>query len=444
MRRDILQDLGDGLVLRRALPSDAAELMAFHSDVLRDPGVEEPDAWIAAWTQDLMSGEHPTFEPGDFTIVEDTHRAAIVSSVCLISQTWSYGGVQFGVGRPELVGTHPNYRRRGLVRAQFQVIHQWSANRGEMAQAITGIPWYYRQFGYEMGLSLGGSRAGFKSHVPKLQDSDDKEFHVRSATENDLTFIAETYEQGMQRYLVTSVRDEALWRYELHGKSDRNVNRRELRVIETAGGERVGFLAHPSRLWQNKVGATLYELSLGTSWLAITPAVVRYLWAVGEEWATRDPKQELDQFAFWLGAEHPAYQVFGDQLPETRQPYAWYLRVANLPRFLRHLAPVLERRLADSHLPGHTAQLHISFYRDGLRFKFENGHLIAVEPWQPTHDKQGDAAFPDLTFLQLLFGYRSLEELKHAFADCWTANSEGRALLEALFPKMPSGVWPVS
>jgi hypothetical protein len=37
-----------------------------------------------------------------------------------------------------------------------------------------------------------------------------------------------------------------------------------------------------------------------------------------------------------------------------------------------------------------------------------------------------------------------LEELKHAFADCWTANSEGRALLEALFPKMPSGVWPVS
>jgi hypothetical protein len=311
-------------------------------------------------------------------------------------------------------------------------------------QAITGIPWYYRQFGYEMGLSLGGSRAGFKSQVPKLQDSDGEKFHVRSATENDLSFIAEAYEQGMQRYLVTSIRDEALWRYELHGKSDKNANRREFRVIETAGGERVGFLAHPPRLWRNKVGATLYELSPGTSWLAVTPAVVRYLWAVGEEWAARDPKQELEQFAFWLGAEHPAYQVFGDQLPETRQPYAWYVRVANLPRFLRHLAPVVERRLADSYLSGHTGQLHISSYRDGLQLKFENGRLTAVEPWQPTRDKQGDAAFPDLTFLQLLFGYRSLEELKRAFADCWTANSEGRALLEALFPKMPSEVWPVS
>ena len=51
--------------------------------------------------------------------------------------------------------------------------------------------------------------------------------------------------------------------------------------------------------------------------------------------------------------------------------------------------------------------------------------------------------FPDRTFLQLLFGYRSLEELETTFPDCVVRTSEARALLTALFPKLPSDVWPV-
>ena len=53
--------------------------------------------------------------------------------------------------------------------------------------------------------------------------------------------------------------------------------------------------------------------------------------------------------------------------------------------------------------------------------------------------EEGDAVFPDLTFLQLLFGYRSLEELDAAFADCY-AKTEARILLNILFPKMASAV----
>ena len=40
--------------------------------------------------------------------------------------------------------------------------------------------------------------------------------------------------------------------------------------------------------------------------------------------------------------------------------------------------------------------------------------------------------------------YRSLAELRYAFADCWVANDEARTLLEALFPKRPSDLWPNS
>jgi hypothetical protein len=444
MDQEILRDLEDGLILRQATDADTEALVAFHADVHRDPGMEEPEEYVGAWVRDLLTRPHPTFDPGDFTLVEDTRSGAIVSSLCLISQTWSYDGIEFGAGRPELVGTHPDHRNRGLVRAQFEVIHEWSAERGEMVQCITGIPWYYRQFGYEMAMTLGGGRAGYKAQVPKLKNGEDEPYRLRPATEADLPFLARVYELGCRRYPMACVRDQAAWHYELAGKSAKNVNRLELCIIETEVGEVVGLLGHSPRLWRNRLGASVYELKPGVSWLAVTPSVVRYLWALGEEWAAHDPEQEMSRFIFWLGAEHPAYEVFHDGLPHVIRPYAWYLRVPDLAGLLWHLAPALERRLADSLLVGHSGELKLSFYRHGLRLAFEAGRLVGVEPWRPAPKQEGDAAFPDLTFVQLLFGYRSLKQLKHAFADCWTTQDEVRSLLEAIFPSKPSNVWGLS
>ena len=163
----LLKELGDGLVMRRGTVEDADALADFQA--ITNSSTEEPDEGIRHWTRDMASGGTPGFDPSDFTIVEDSATGVIASSLNLISQTWTYGGVEFGVGRNELVATHPNYRRRGLVRAQMEVVHEWSAARGEMVQAITGIPWYYRQFGYEMALEHAGKlKQALCAHPIKL------------------------------------------------------------------------------------------------------------------------------------------------------------------------------------------------------------------------------------------------------------------------------------
>ncbi len=51
---------------------------------------------------------------------------------------------------------------------------------------------------------------------------------------------------------------------------------------------------------------------------------------------------------------------------------------------------------------------------------------------------------PGLTFLQLLFGYRTLDELQASFVDCWTEGDDERSLVLALFPRQPSRFLPVS
>ena len=111
-------------------------------------------------TRDLMRGDMPNFAVEDWTVVEEGGSGEIVSALFLISQTWSYGGIEIPVGRIELVATHPDYRRRGLVRVQMEVVHEWSRQRGELMMGITGIPWYYRQFGYEMAAEHRGGTDG--------------------------------------------------------------------------------------------------------------------------------------------------------------------------------------------------------------------------------------------------------------------------------------------
>src|SRR6266852_2134824 len=356
---------------------------AFNADVLRPQDAPEPDPGLAAWTCDLLSGRHPTFTPGDATVIEDTRTGAIVSSVLLISQTWSFGGVPLKVGPPELVGTHPDYRGRGLVRAQFETIHQWSARRGHQLLAIAGIPWFYRQFGYELALVRGGGPILFTSSLAPPDADAVAAFRVRPMRAADLAFAVETNAQAAARYLVTVPRDESLWRFEWSGRSPASLVRHELRIIETAEGEPVGFLGHGAGLAGTALHVYMYELRPGVSWRAAWVPVLSYLVGTGQRFAATDGENKFGCISFWfLGPEHPLERVFPSQ--GTSRPTAWYLRVPDLPGFVGAVAPVLERRLAESPVAGHTCELRLSFYRGGLRLVLERGRLARAEAWQPT------------------------------------------------------------
>jgi len=439
-QQSMLHDIGNGLILRRSMPTDADALAEFNAHLHSDDAADAE--CLNVWTHDLLSGNHPTFSPNDFTIIEESSSGRIVSTMNMISQTWSYEGIKFGVGRPELVGTLPEFRNRGLVRMQFEEVHKWSAARGEMVQAITGIPFYYRQFGYEMALDLDGRRLGYEAQVPKLKDGEAERYVIRAAQEDDLPFIEKMNDQMTQRSMIACERTPEIIRYELSGRGESNqcmVNC----TIEDKAGERVGFFRHSGYNRQKTLVAAPYELRSGFSWLEVTSSVIRHLWAMGQEYAKRDGG-EFNSFGFMLGAAHPVYEALGNRLPTIRDPYAWYLRVPDLLGFLNHIRPVLEKRLGESIASGHSREIKISFYRTGLRMVIENGKVNSIEPWLPSPEAEGDIAFPGLTFLQLLFGYHSYEELHRAFADCWCDPEDVRILINILFPKKLSNVLPIA
>jgi hypothetical protein len=298
-------------------------------------------------------------------------------------------------------------------------------------------------FGYEMALDLAGRRIGYEPNVPTLKDGETERYHIRPATETDLPFVAEVYEYAIQRSAIACVRTPEIFRYELNGQSEHNLNRSLMFIIKDRAGEPVGYFKHPNILGIKGLTLLWYELEPGVSWLDVTPSVVRYLWNTGQKYAQRDGKT-CASFCLLLGAQHPAYDVLGKNLPSVVEPYAWYLRVPDLPGFLNHIKPALEKRLAESIAVGHSREIKISFYRDGLRLGIEKGKITKIESWKPSPEDGGMIAFPGLTFLQVLFGYRSYDELHQSFADCWCDGEDLRALINILFPKKLSDVLPIS
>jgi len=441
--------------MRAATVKDADALAAFNADVLRAQDAQAPQASMGEWTRDLVEGAHPTTRADDAIIVENTRTGAIVSAMFLLSQTWSYGGVRIPVGQPELIGTLAEYRGRGLVRAELDVAHAKSAERGDLMQMIAGIPWFYRQFGYELSVARGGGGRLFPGELAAFPPAD--ALRVRAAREDDVTFLASLDAEAAARHAVYVPRDAAQWRYDLTGHRDGSATRPVVAVIEDDAARPVGMLLHPATLWgANTLGIVMLEAVPGVSWRRVVVAALHHVRAQGEALAARDGKTFGGASLWMLRRDHPIYQVLRVRYDEADTWFAVYTRVPDVAAFLRAVTPALERRLDQSPLAGHNGTFRLSFYREGVRLVLEGGRVKTVEPWRPatttvgiemgqgtTDPGRAHAMFPDLTFHQLLFGLRSVDELGAWYPDCVVRNAETRALLNALFPRRPSFVWPV-
>ncbi|MEO7000265.1 MAG: GNAT family N-acetyltransferase, partial [Ktedonobacterales bacterium] len=409
----------------------------------------------------MMSGRHPLIGPIDFALVEDTNAGKIVASTCLLSQVWRYADLRIPIGRPEIVATDPDYRRRGLIRAIFELIHARSEACGDLAQEITGISNYYRQFGYEYALDLGGSRDVSLSDIPVLKEGEVERFTLRPATLADTPTLMRYEQAETAPYLLSTAIDETYWRWVLdpeRGIAQDDAEAWRTYLIEApvddgndanatndASGERrvVGHVYMARERWGKGIPVWGCYMQPGVSLVAAVPSLLREIARVAANLPARaEAPAQPAWISFILPATHPFCVALGTLVGKVDPPYATYVRVADLPAFIRHIAPVLERRLAESLMANHSGETKLDFYRGGLRLVFARGRLVTAEDWQIPLWGTPQAGFPSLVFLQLLLGYRSLAELRYAFPDVWT-NDETTTLLNILFPKLPSAVGPI-
>jgi predicted acetyltransferase len=436
---ELPRSLGSGLVMRYTTPEDAEELARFNATHLEDE--HDPPGIVANWMRDLLKGVHPTYRASDFLVVIDQNAGGkIVSSVGLFSQEWAYQDIPFKFGQPELVATDPAYRCKGLIRQQFEVIHAMSAARGELVQGITGIPWYYRQFGYEMTLNLDGFRRLYWVNVGKLAKDEQETYQMRPATVEDIPLLAQLYAISCASSLFKRLRSEKDWYYAVTMPGIKTPGfSKQCQVIETLSGEPIGYAVYRLIATAKRFVCQEFAVLPGQNLRMVAEFFLRQIKSQAEE-LNKALDEPYTGISFKLSDNHPLYEALGQQWEREVKSDTWYIRVPDLAAFIRHITPALQRRLVGSVMEGYSGVFKLNFYRDKLALTFDKGQLTGIGTYETTGVEDGDVLFPGLTFLHVLFGHRSLEELNYIYPDCRVNSERARVLLGILFPKQPSQV----
>ncbi len=419
-RWPIPRELNGGLTLRLAgSQQDIERIAALHALVFEPPA--------AAATLGLVA-RYPGLQRQDFCLVEDRASGQVVSSICLVPTTWLYEGLPLKVGELGIVATHPDYRRRGLIREQMGWFEAQLHEREYDLASISGIPFFYRQFGYEYILPMGPTYQLWPDQVPNPAAGEEKAL-VRPAGAEDMPLLLEFLAAASQGLALAVVRDPAVW------LNQDDPAREDEEALDTylvrEAGRPSGYFRLRRRETRDCEGVFLVE-----AWLPSERACLAALRLASELAPTRrftkaiylaaPPSSLLARLAQYLGAR-------------PLETYAWQIRIPDAARFLRHIAPALEKRLAASFLAGYNGDLRFDLYTETIELRFEQGHLAGVCSPGPQEDRR--LHMPWWVAWQLWLGYRSRQELTAWYPDAHV-EVPIQPLIDVLFPKRESWIYP--
>lgn len=380
-------DLPGGLLLREARPADLAQI----GELLTDRG-------DAADAEDHRLVVHDP--DGGFdacAVAVDGDR--VVSTAALLDETVVLGGVPIPAGQVELVATDRAYEGRGLVRALMGWAHERSARRGQLMQVMIGIPYFYRQFGYQYAIPIPPSRRVSKVPEPPAG------YSVRRAGPADIPAMAALQNTAQRQFELSMPHSDLCWRA-LVARSG------SFQVVVEHAGEVVGT----GRLTPPEEDVVLGEVATATD----RPEAVAALLAFAADLAGGEEVEAKDRAGVLAGYLEPG--------PAQAEDY--YVRVPDVVALLGHLRPVLSARLSAAS----TDDVVVSFFRHHVRLRRSGGEVtevIAGGPMQAPGVHGGAGVAPDL-IAPLLFGPHGIAGLARAHADVYPGPNAD--LMTALFP----------
>jgi predicted N-acetyltransferase YhbS len=364
------QSLPGGLVQRTTRPSDLGQIAALLAE--RGEPADAVDHQLVVEDEDAGWNSCAVVVDGD----------RVVSTATLLDETLFLGDVLIPAGQVELVATDREYEGRGLVRALMQWAHDRSASRGHLVQVMIGIPYFYRQFGYQYAIAIPQAR-DVRANPPSAGDH-----MVRTAEADDIGAMAELQDVVQRRYDLRMPHSPACWRWLLarDGSSELIV-------------ERDGAAVATGRITPPEDG----EVVLGEI-AAADPAAGGALLGYASTTADAATLKVMERGGYPAGDALERYLA-----PPPRQAARYYVRVPAVTVLLEHLRPVLSARLADSDFAEQSGEIIVSFFRHHVRMTLADGKVGEPQKggaMQAPASVGGAGVAPDLTG-SLLFGRKA-------------------------------------
>ncbi|MFD8556874.1 GNAT family N-acetyltransferase [Streptosporangium canum] len=393
--------LAGGLVLRQAQPADLDQISA----LLAERG-DEADAL----DHRLVVADPEAGWPASAVVVDGDR---VVSTATLLDEEVRLGDIRLPAGQVELVATDREYEGRGLVRALMQWAHDRSAARGHVIQAMIGIPYFYRLFGYEYAIDIP------PAPTVRTPPTGEAAPALRAARPSDIPAMAALQDMAQNRFDVAMPHSAACWRWLLeHEASTLWVVERGDTVVATGRttppDDDEVLLAEAAAFDD----AAARELLRGVA--ALVPGgQVRVVHRAGTVTAA-------------------AWQESLDHGPR-KQAEQYYIRIPDVAALLDRLRPLLWQRLTaagaeragrDIVISTFGAHYRIPVHADGL------GAVVTGGAMQGPGAVGGAGVAPD-HLPALLFGPHGIEGLTRIRPDVYAGEEE---LFQALFPPLTADV----
>ncbi|MBT4500905.1 MAG: GNAT family N-acetyltransferase [Gemmatimonadetes bacterium] len=358
-------------------------------------------------------------------IAEEKETQTIVSGFSLLPWTLELEGLELKVAEMGIVGTLEEHRKRGLMKRLNQEFDRTLAGEEFDLSIIQGIPGFYHQFGFHYSIPLE-NHINIPFHL--LPDElEEESYTFRLANVEDIPFLIEEDSAYRKSFSLSSLRDEAVWRYMLT-ESGQTEYGSEFWIGERKdGGERF-YCRIPKDGFGN--GLIVSEISED-----IGHDALNHLFFFCKQKALERDKpyirlnlhneSTVGKIAIAMGA------------PEGK-PYAWQIKIPDKARYLKKIAPVLEKRMAQSPFPLFSEAIRLDFFRSSIDLTWEKGKLASVEPGEG--DCPNTFSMTEEWFSALALGHRSWRELRHIQPSIFPSSEKTALLIETLFPTCKSWI----
>lgn len=366
--------------------------------------------------------------------VRDSDKGMIVSSLNGIPSTWAYAGIPIRNLELGFVGTLPEYRNRGLIRALYREFFERALYQGKFEiSTIQGIPYYYRQFGYDFLIPDWRFIFLLPSQVPITTTEERppwKKLSIRRASKEDLDAIITLYEEMRAQILISTIRKRDLW--ELQERVRKEYSREFTTYVVRRESEIEGYFRLAVR--ENKDDPEASFLTVTENSIRTYDGVRRTLEFLRDQCR----KRSLSRFALSGSLVSNLSKVVQDLGGVPSRGWKHQLRIPDMIHFLNRVRPALEKRLRTTMFEGLTQEVTINTYRHCYVLDFQGGKIKQIKDIG-IHKPDQNMSFraPPNDFVRLLLGQYDVEELGHQNSDFLVAGPV-KSLISTLFPKQES------
>ena len=410
------QPLDEHLVIKSVSDTHDAERLAIYDGQIFGE-------LVAGMTRQLIL-HHPATRPEHWLYVQDTQTGTIVSSLGLIPWQWRYEDVTLKSAEMAIVSTDPHYRKRGLIRALVKRFNEILYEESFDLSHIQGIPYFYRQFGYEYAIPLEPLWHLNLDDVPDVVAP--MSITLKPATPDDIPILIRLYNATTQPLHIAPLRDALIWDYLLNRTAETEMQGHYY-LIHDADAQPLGYI----RTMDHSFGWGLSVSEASPMSHPLTQNVLVHLKAIVQQ-------QDKSAIRFNLPESSDLLQEAISHGAQNTRDYAWQILIPDVVRLMQKIAPILEQRIANSRFHGLTRNIQLDLFREGIELQFEKGKLIRIH--RVVLGERNPIRIPPHLLTPLVLGYRNRSTLDEQYHD-FSVRPSAHQIMDTLFPQLDSFIY---